>query len=524
MITRSEKLQQKIDLLMADIPDLPKGFEDWIKKSAFKNNRYIFYKKIGSKIHGLCSHCESSLIVKNAKHNEFGRCSSCKSKIMYKAINKASRYEDDVIVSIMQKMKDELYVIRYFKATIQFKNHNDDTSNFPNCAIKKLIHPDFSYYEGSREVLKIQKNGKTSWQEYEKLWHCGRKRIEWRNERRRSGMFNKELLRDSKPFAYRKNLKLLFKNTKWKYCGLEYLKQKEINISNYLYTYEEYNVIEILSKLNYTSLVNEIIHKCVYWHGIGGVINMHQMRFGLSKSTFNTALRLDLNTSGIELLIALEETERKLKDEQIMWAIKNTNTETFVQLLRWISPQKLINYVEKNGKADMKHFVTTWKDYLQQCEILNLDLKDSIVLFPKKLFKKHDEYTDLIQSKIDKEISKGIKRQYKKYNDLLSFEQGNLEIKVAKSHKMIIEEGKALGHCVGKMGYSKRMSEGGNLILLLRKNKRPYYTIEFDVEKMKVIQNRGFKNEKANKEVEKFVSKWKVKKLLNLNRITPNAM
>jgi len=62
------------------------------------------------------------------------------------------------------------------------------------------------------------------------------------------------------------------------------------------------------------------------------------------------------------------------------------------------------------------------------------------------------------------------------------------------------------------------------LILFIRKKDAPYYTVELDVEKMKVIQNRGFQNKGVNNEVKKFMNKWAVKKLMRVTNVKSKAI
>lgn len=519
MSLSSELLQQKIEKLMSFVPSTPKGFEKWIRTSAFKNSKYIFYKRKGKKVYGLCSKCGEKVDVSKAKHNKTGRCPACNAKITYKAINKAKRYEDTVIVSIMQKMLDGNYIVRYFEAYLTFKDA-EDTSCFPEKTLETLTIPKMRIWEGSREVIKIQKNGKTKIKAYEWLWNYYKGKCEWRKEHKRSGFFNRRLLRDSKPFIYKRNLKKILNHSKWKYSGLDYLKQSNINITNYLYTYEEYQALELLSKLNMTNLLDDIIYRTIYWGSVDGAIKIHEKMLGLNKKVFNTAVRLNLKIRGIEFISTLDEIGKNLTDEQILWAIKNSNTETFTQLLRFISPQKVINYAEKHCCInDKRNFITTWRDYLEQCEKLKLDTKSDFILFPKNLEEKHAEYTKLIRLIANKKLDQGIKAQYNKWNDILSYQSKNLKIEVAGSHKLILKEGEALRHCVGSTWYSENMAKGKKLILFLRKNNKPYYTIEFDVEELKIIQIRGFRNKAPSKVVTKFINKWKVRKLLAIREI-----
>jgi len=229
--------------------------------------------------------------------------------------------------------------------------------------------------------------------------------------------------------------------------------------------------------------------------------------------------------------------DKKLSDKQILWAIHNTNTETFTQLLKWINPQKIINYVEKNTSDDGEdnytgnspykykgHFTSIWRDYLQMCERLELDTNNDFVLFPRNLKENHDEFAELVKVKVSEELNQGIKVQYDKWNDLLSYRAGPLNIEVASSHELILKESQALRHCVGRASYAERMTDGKRLILFIRKNDKPFYTVEFDVEDMRVIQNRGMKNKDANKEVKKFMNKWKVKKLMLLQKSKREAI
>jgi DNA-directed RNA polymerase subunit RPC12/RpoP len=511
MSTKSVKVREKIDRLMQKVPPLPKGFADWIRKSTFKNSKYVFYKKIGTKNQGLCSACGERIEAPKAKHNEPGRCTKCKARITYKAINKAKRYIDTDIVSIMQETKDGNHVVRYFKIKLVFKN-DEDTSDFPNSYPETLCGPTLEYWEGSREFLFQKKNGSTISEQYEELWNWRINDSRWETERKRGVFFNKELLRDCQPFIYKRNLKTLLKKTKWKYCGLEHLKLTHTNITRYLATYEQYPVIEILCKSNYTNLLNDIVEYNTT-HFYSSDLKLDQKFLGLHKDVFKTALRLNLKIRGVEFVKTLFLLDIQLKDDHIQWAINNTSTTVFIQLLKWVSPQKLINYTTKHGLDDIDYYTTTWRDYLQQCEKLEKDLNDDIVLFPRNLKEKHDENTKILKIRADAITDKGIKKQYRKWNNKLAFQSGDLSIEVAKSHKSIIDEGKELSHCVGGF-YCETMARGGNLILFLKKNNKPYYTVEFNHEKMQVRQNRGFKNASTTKEVDRFIKKW----LAHLNK------
>ena len=80
----------------------------------------------------------------------------------------------------------------------------------------------------------------------------------------------------------------------------------------------------------------------------------------------------------------------------------------------------------------------------------------------------------------------------------LLFEYEDLMIVLPESASSIYYEGKILNHCVG--GYAERHANGVLSIVFLRtKNKPdiPYYTMEISTDN-KIVQCRGFKNNRAN--------------------------
>jgi len=73
-------------------------------------------------------------------------------------------------------------------------------------------------------------------------------------------------------------------------------------------------------------------------------------------------------------------------------------------------------------------------------------------------------------------------------------------IRPAASCEEIMQEGRALHHCVGSHDhYMENMSKGAKAILFLRRKNnpdKPYYTIEIDAKTNKVLQCRSEYNRK----------------------------
>ncbi|MDE5564286.1 MAG: PcfJ domain-containing protein, partial [Oscillospiraceae bacterium] len=91
----------------------------------------------------------------------------------------------------------------------------------------------------------------------------------------------------------------------------------------------------------------------------------------------------------------------------------------------------------------------------------------------------------------------------------LGFDNGKLSICVPASAVAIVDEGKALHHCVG--GYASRHAEGKLHILFIRKDSdpdKPYFTMELSTNG-NVIQVRGLKNCDPPEDVKILVEDYK---------------
>lgn len=498
--------QDKIDKLMLDIPSLPKSFDKWMSKSPFTNMNYVFYKRKGKKKIGYCSRCESLFTYESRKkHNDLGKCCCCKAQVTFKAINQAKTYQDLEIVSIIQKM-NEGFVVRYFNIRRTFKQYQD-TSNFPDEILETLSKPVLEFYEGSRVYIDVKTNRHSRFTNLESEWTWHTEGYRWVNERKRSGFNNKLLLRDSNPFMYKKNLKGLLKNSKWKYSGLDFFKEKHMNIDDYLFAYEKYPSIEIMSKLKMSNLLSDVIRLTNWGNSFfGEYVKLDQIRLGLSKETFKKAISMNLNLRDLKRLAYYSEKKPELSDEMFL-RIKDYGTEFMKKILKYSSVEKAINYVEKNKDHENNLICGTWKDYIDQCEYLGMDLEESIVLYPKDLFSKHDEYTQTIQDMKNELIIKrfNIKSEY--WCEKLNFNKGKLTIKVAESIESLKTEGEAHGHCVG--GYGPRVAKNNIIVLFVRKkDNKPFFTVELNLKTLEVIQIQGKARRAPTNEVKSFIKAW----------------
>lgn len=161
-----------------------------------------------------------------------------------------------------------------------------------------------------------------------------------------------------------------------------------------------------------------------------------------------------------------------------------------------------------NAGADWIPDVQTLLDYWRMAALLGRNLTDMSVRFPFDLLRAHDEMEALLRQKEDSDtvdLFRVRRRQLKKY----IFAADGLIIRPAASQRELTDEGDALHHCVSI--YGKRHAAGETAIFFIRRisqPRKPFYTLELDEKKMKVRQNRGYRNCSRTPEVQAFEDKW----------------
>lgn len=161
---------------------------------------------------------------------------------------------------------------------------------------------------------------------------------------------------------------------------------------------------------------------------------------------------------------------------------------------------QLIRYVQKNEKnkansvygfgGAMKYYL----DYVREGSYVSLDFNAEVVRFPKSLVSAHDNAARLASMMRAKATQKAFDKLYKKHTERYGFEELGYKVIAPKSTKDIVDEGKAMGHCVG--GYADRHAEGKLAILFIRKVSdidTPYVTVEVNGSNVKQVQGRGNK-------------------------------
>ncbi len=174
-----------------------------------------------------------------------------------------------------------------------------------------------------------------------------------------------------------------------------------------------------------------------------------------------------------------------------------------------ISFDEAFKYVIK--RKDYSEYV----DYLRMAGTLGYDLKVHNVAFPKNLKEAHDNAAAAERIMLEEKRAAELKKKedqaekyLKKYEKQYSFTDGKYIITVPHTVKEIVDEGKAMKHCVG--GYAARHMEGRLTILFLRLTAKPddsLYTIEMHGKVLTQVQ--GYNNRTPlTSEAKAFFNKW----------------
>ena len=158
-----------------------------------------------------------------------------------------------------------------------------------------------------------------------------------------------------------------------------------------------------------------------------------------------------------------------------------------------------------------------YNDYLNAVIGIGLDLEDTKNIYPKDFTAMHDmriaEYESL-KAKADREKQKELCESFAKAGEkATAYEYTDNEYTLIAPRDIsdLKTEGAILEHCVGKMGYDKKMADGQIVIMFLRHSNditAPFVTVEYDLKQLKLLQAYAKKNSTPPSDAMEFINKW----------------
>jgi hypothetical protein len=290
---------------------------------------------------------------------------------------------------------------------------------------------------------------------------------------------------------------------------------------SYLRIYQRYPYIENLVMQKASRLVNDyMVHSCNGYYGpivtyarLGG-INLKERQpakmLGLTKTEFKQAVKGKWDKKDLEFYKQYKSNGLKLEDMKVCKKYSYYQLENCFKYETIMS--RLFAYIEKQKArySQNKNLVTPQYiyDYWDMVNSNGGDLTQSIVKYPKAIIKAHDEEakkTKALKNEQHRQAFVSLAEKYSKY----AFSYNGLCIRIAEQPEELTHEGKTLNHCVGR--YIESHSNGEHCIFFIRKEEspdKPFFTLELDIGRLTVLQNRGKHNCSRTAEVEVFEAKW----------------
>ena len=496
---------------MAGLSALPRELKSWIKSIM---PAYFFYDyKRGKDTSGICSACGHEIILSGIKQGNKAICPHCKHELIAKPRSRrgACMFDRETF-EVIQSMGDGRLIVRIIKAYYSY------TADIPKAEI----------YENTRQFIYLDNDNKICTEHYYYSHNSGIL-TNWKSGKRLEYIMGQyHFDGDTCGHLYTRNLPEALSGTPWQYCTIADFYQhfhERMQALPYLRAHLEHPRLEHLSKTGFYSIVSDLAYGT-----LTGCLNESQNRthkiLGVAAEDVPFLRDIDADLAVLEVF----QGYAGIKDRQrlLIWQMEHDIKHNILPILKYITVHKLIRYTErqflclcqrKNKYGSIRYqkmqdMVTEYKDYLEMCDGLDYDMKNSFVLYPQDLQQSHDRVQKCFKIKENEQLLQDFKTAVQDARKHIAFEVGGMKIVVPATPGDLITEGNALHHCVGR--YASSVAKKECMILFVRKCceiDKPYYTVE--IRGQKVVQVRGIGNCAATSEVQGFIDAFKQQVLLH---------
>ncbi|MGG0939196.1 PcfJ domain-containing protein [Brevibacillus centrosporus] len=499
-MSKTKESQEFNEFIAHFAPTISQELCDYVRDVVLLKSRYIFTTRERGLQYGYCTHCKTKSRTK-LKHNQEAVCTNCQSVCIVKASGVGRKY-----------LTDAAYVVVYEKSVI-----NPKAMVARGLIVRRDYRDDYINVETQfrTEALYLFEMGNS------KMYRSAPWRKEgWYKENTVQSDFYKINYRSHCPEHF---LKKALKGTPYEYSTWETYREGD-NVK-FFALFSRYPCIEYLTKLKMkyfvtAKLYGQKTYGAINWNGkrVDQVLKLEKQRVKEFLG-FVDEPRANPLTLRLYQIACKEKSSLTLGELNTMADKYDDCFEYFKKMLKYATIRQAHGYIsrqtaqEKKARrpSSVRDILITWKDYLHDCELLGMDLTDVSVLFPSKLYRAHQNTIEQVKVKEDEELSRKIQLR-KEILEKYQFVDMGFLIRAARDSKELIEEGKALKHCVGN--YAERYATGKCDILVIRKMEQPdepYYTME--IQNGKIFQCRGFKNCDMTDEVKRFVDAFRKSRL-----------
>lgn len=494
---------------------LPEGMIDYIRRDVLPEDRVIIYKK--GNVQGTCSVCGRKVHARGRRFVQGTRvnCPNCDTRV-FCVLENGSAFAANYIENVVAVQKGTDGETVFFR---QWLLHRDNSARWEH--IEDFLQETVRYAIRGTRTAKWQKQGKDSYYMRTERYELD-EWTRWQDNRIYDGSY----------FFYSTGIEEALSGTAMQYADLDGYLAAERHNKNPIYFLEyhaKYPVIEFLWKAGYRN----IVHNRVF--GMSKE-NRNAIRWEQKKlrDCFKFPLRIlklmppeEWSLNDIQRVNDLwERYGEKITDTEIRLVLESkVDIQLWSRATAYASVGKILKYIQKQTEkrkeenpdrrnVSKDESARIYRDYLQECEQLHLDLHDKEILFPKDLAAAHNRTMEQVKFERNKADQEKFQKAVEKL-EKFAWSEGEFFIRPAREQMELTAEGKALHHCVG--GYIKRMAEGETAIFFLRKVSepdKPFYTLE--LQKKKVVQCRTEHNASydRNPDVKNFVDMWMEKVVL----------
>lgn len=149
-----------------------------------------------------------------------------------------------------------------------------------------------------------------------------------------------------------------------------------------------------------------------------------------------------------------------------------------------------------------------YRDYLRECVQLDMDMQQRRVLFPRNLPRRHESLTRQIEFRESEEERKRFAARRPLWEAQYRYQEETYSIVIPKTPQDLIDEGKALNHCVGN--YVKIVADGTTDILFIRPTKNlEAHLATIEIRNGRIVQARTENNGRLPEDVRAFVKRFR---------------
>lgn len=525
---KENRRRDRVKAVMAKVPEIPQGIEDWIARQAAGDQAYFFFDK--EKAVWSCTACGKRIPEKKLKRNDGGRvrngdnavCPWCRRTCQ--AVRRTDRKKILTHFCLIQPMDDEMGVARHFDVGISWDAGGRHVRLSEAMRIT-LFKPKCRRYEKLRCDIYYSQTDRS--------WDFENPHYTEGNFDNRGNSMNRST---SAGYMYDGGIREALKGTSYEQWTRIF---EQMAVAGVCAQYNRMmaardellpGLMEMLFKGRFYRLLREESEKIYYWNGeYDGTMKLEnriENAFGIQdRQKINRIRELGGGSLMVKWMRWSEQENSRLSDRVILWLDENKlEPKEMEVLLRQMSPEKAMDYIERQrqeaykGKR-VKDVVSQYEDYIRMCERLKKDTADEMIYRPRELKRRHDEAVLEIEKR-EAEITAdeyaarfpGVEEVMQEIREKYEYASEKYIITVPRRCVDIVLEGRALHHCAGSSDrYFDRIKQHETYICFLRRAEepdKPYYTIEVEPGGT-IRQHRGYLDEEPEiEEIRPFLREW----------------